>query len=166
MRQNDEEKEELISVKKASEIYKLSPLSLWAAIRCGRLKKIQIEKNVYLTRKLIDEYMASKYDREYSLRKGELLYDRDEGRYSPKMCAAIFNVPQNHLYHAIYSGKLKHTRVGSSYVIDHKDIMAYVGKGVSIRKYAKSKNELPPQVVKSKELRRLKTKKCGDVCQS
>ena len=155
-----EEKNELISVKKAGQLYNVSHLSLWAAIRCGRLKKIVIDGRVFLNRGLIDQYLESKYDREYSLRDGKLLYNREAGRYSPKMCEELFNVPKNHLYHAIYSGKLKATKSGHSYVIDHKDIVAYVGNGVEIRKYAKTKNPLPERVIKSIEERKKKAKKC------
>lgn len=136
MRQTHEEKEKLITVAEAAEIIDLQQPSIRAAIKCKRIPVTRMHGRVFIKMKDLENYKKKKYDRFYSLDdKGHRIYDRKSGIYSPRMISKIFNIPVHHIYHAIYTDKIKYEKYRSSYIIKNEDVLDYLALEIPIRKY-------------------------------
>ena len=114
-----------LSSSQAADYLDVDRQSVYMAIKKGRLKaakttrwKINFED--------LKSYSETRWNRKFSKRNGELLFDLSKDELSVKHAAEILKVPENHIYYCIYVGKMPAFRKGKTWVIKGEDIKYYI----------------------------------------
>lgn len=124
-----------ISVTKAAKILGVTRQAAYIAMKKGRIPAIRCAdtKKWLITVEHVQAYQKSKYSRENSTYKGELIFDKSKGLYSVSEAAKVLDVPVQKVYYAMRSGHLKSHRKGANWVINIDDIQAYEERYLAIK---------------------------------
>jgi len=124
MRHENDEKKEEMSISVLCKTYGVTRQSVSTCIKNNRLKAEKIKGRWIITKTHWDEYIKSKYSREFSEIDGVKVFDEKLGRISVGKAAYILNIDRQKLYHIIRKKLLPFNRAGAAYVLDIKDINA------------------------------------------
>lgn len=114
---------ELVTIKEAAELLKVSRETIYAAMRCKRLIPFFREgRNCKICKKDLKEYVKTRWNRSVSMYKGKLKYDKSKGEYSVMEAARYLGVPKGYIYTQLRMHRLKYKKKGCSYVLDLQDI--------------------------------------------
>jgi excisionase family DNA binding protein len=126
MRYENEEKEMIQTLANAGKILKICRYAVWNAVKKNRIKGVKVGGQWAFTRKEVEDYKKSRYDRKYSKIGDELLYDKTKGEHSISEAAKLLGCPAQHVYFACRSNKIKASKKRFSWVINEKDINEYL----------------------------------------
>lgn len=124
----NEEQINLLSVREITILLNCQRITIYSAIKKGRLKAIKRDNMIYITEENLKTYLLTKYSRDHSMFNGELLYDKTKGEYSIRNAAKEMGCTYNHVYYLITKGFLKFKKKGFSRVIMKEDIDEYMQK--------------------------------------
>lgn len=99
--------------------------SVILAIKSGRLKATRYGRFWRIFSTDLYDYYNNLYSRKLSRHKGDLIFDKNKSLVSVEEASALTGVPNQKIYYAIRSGKLKGNRVGPNYVISLWDLTQY-----------------------------------------
>ena len=125
MQHDDEEKEMIQTLANAGKFLKISRFAVWNAVKNNRIKGVKLGGQWAFTRKQLDAYKQSKYDRKYSKIGDEVLYDKDKGEYSINEAAKLLGCPEQHVYYACRSNKIRSSKKRFAWIINENDIIEY-----------------------------------------
>ena len=126
--------EELISVTEACKRFGITRQALFICIRSKRLKAEKIKNRWYFTAKAWNDYVNSKYSREYSIRDGLNMYDIKNGVLSPSMVSEQFGLEKQQIYYLLRKGVIPDKRMGCAYILSKNDVKNSLNK-IKIKKY-------------------------------
>ncbi len=132
----NEEKGLKMSLTEAANRYHVTRQAIFLAIKKRNLKAHQEGRQWYIYERDIDEYRASKYNREKSKFNGQYLYSREKHEMSPRQCAKLFGVEEQHIYYLVHVGKLEAEKRGYAIVIKYEDAMKRLGEDPRQEKFA------------------------------
>lgn len=114
----------LMTVSQAMHKYCITRQAIYLSIYNHRLNAIKENGKWMLTDRWWQDYVNSKHNRLYTLRKGKKIYDLDKGLLSPGMVSEIFKLDRQRIYHLIRKKILPAKKCGSSYIIKRQDVEA------------------------------------------
>jgi hypothetical protein len=123
------------------EIARMAQVSV-QAVRMGIINKRfpahKVARRWWVYKQDYIDYVKSKYSREFSKdENGSLIYNPDEGRYSPNQLAKLLGEPVQHIYFLINSNRLRSTRKGKcSHVVSMEDLQSYMKNAIK-KRYSK-----------------------------
>lgn len=117
--------ESYVTVREAARIKNVTREAIYLAIRDGKLKAYDDGSGLRVFVMDLITYDRKKYCRENSEMNGEKIIDANKGEVSIEKAAQMIGVPQQKLYYACRSGKLKAIRKGSTLVIMVDELMQY-----------------------------------------
>jgi len=126
--------EELIPLRKAAEIAKVTKQALYVALKKRGLKAIMKNGRYYLTKNSIDDYRINKYNRDLRKVDGEYIFDLTKGHFSIQQVCKVFSsslgCPYSfqHLYYLLRTGQLRGFRKGKAWVIPKDEAIALLEK--------------------------------------
>jgi lipopolysaccharide export LptBFGC system permease protein LptF len=113
-------KNELLSITKAAKLYHVTSQSISIVIRSKRLNAHKNGHRWFFTQNDWNKYQKSKYDRKYSFREGNPLYDTE--KISPKILADEMNVKTQRIYYLLRKNMIPYKKNGGAYVINRNEI--------------------------------------------
>ena len=133
----------MITVKEAHKISGKKLATIHCAIRKNRITSKIIEGKLHVNEYSVKEYFDTTYDRKYRCQTdGSKIYSLMEGRLCPQDCADILDCKKNHIYYLLKKNRLKHHKVGYSYVILKDDLLECAANKHPIRTQKKKRVHL------------------------
>lgn len=117
--------DKILTVAQAAKKLKVTRAAIYAAIAKDRLQTFKKDGKYLIHLKDLIIYESFRYSRDFSVRDGELVFDRNKGRCSVRDASSIMRVNDQKIYYWLRMGYLKHVRNGKFYVIDLKDIQNF-----------------------------------------
>lgn len=118
-----------LSIAEVSDLLEISRAAVYQAVKRGRLTSFigsdGFSKVAYSD---VSHYVDSKYNRTESRVNGMLIFDKKQGYYSIKECAALLGIKKQRVYFLIRAGKIKADRRGVQFVVSMSVIRAYLEK--------------------------------------
>jgi excisionase family DNA binding protein len=121
-------KDYFYSLSEAAEYAKIGRQAIYMAIKKKRLNAVKHGQRWGISKEDLDKYRLSKYDRENRRINDQPIFDVDNGIWSVQHTAKFLTaalgrkVELQEVYYKIYSGKIKCTRVGATYLLNRKDV--------------------------------------------
>lgn len=112
-----------MTITEAAKVRNVTRQAIYLAIKEGRLKVIKRGKLQKVKLESLIDLEKTRYVRAAKVFQGEDLYSDKKGVISPPKAAKLMNVGVSVVYNAIYSGKLKATKKGRSWIIYAKDLI-------------------------------------------
>mgnify|MGYP001611166240 CR=1 FL=1 len=109
----------------AGKILKIGRYAVWNAVKKNRIKGVKVGGQWSFTRKQLEAYKKSRYDRKYSKIGDDMLYDKDKGEYSINEASKLLECPVQHLYYACRSNKIHSIKKRYAWVINISDMDKY-----------------------------------------
>jgi hypothetical protein len=109
--------ENLLTVRQALKIHKVTRQGIYIAIRSNRLKAYRLESGWKIDPEDLAKFMNNRYNREFSYHEGEKKFDPLKGEVSIAEGAKLVGVPAQKLYYACNKGKINCIRKGKAIVI-------------------------------------------------
>jgi excisionase family DNA binding protein len=124
----NEQQINLLSVTEIMMILNCQRITIYSAIKKGRLKAIKRGSMLYITEDNLKTYLLTKYSRDHSMFNGELLYDKSKGEYSIRNAAHELGCSYNHVYYLLSKGYLRFKTKGLNRIIMKEDLDEYMKK--------------------------------------
>lgn len=118
--------EQIISIKKAAELSKVTQQAIYVAIKKKKLKASKNGSRWSIQVKDLKEYRKNRYSREYSFYEGKPIFDKEKGFYSIREVAEILKVPKQKIYYATRENQIISSRKGGALVIHIDDVVKYL----------------------------------------
>ena len=112
----------LLTITEASNMFNVTRQAIMIVIKSKRLNAKKEKSKWVISPEDWKSYLDTKYDRRFSVKDGEFLFDESLGKMSPKMLAQKFGVNIQHIYYLIRGKKIPACKKGGSYVISNEDI--------------------------------------------
>jgi hypothetical protein len=115
------------SLNEAASHARVQRQALYVAIRKGRLKAEKFDDKWIVAKDDLDEYRASKFDRDARVFQGERIYDLEKGTFSVTQVCQILSqnlnapYPRSKLYYYMKTKVINSYRKGHAWVINRED---------------------------------------------
>lgn len=122
--------DEIFTLQAAADYMHVKRQAVYIALQKGRLKSRREKRNHIFLKKDLDEYRASKYNRDHRMLDGVHIHDLEKGFLSvnhvSKTIAAMLRkpYPTQRVYYLLRNGYLKGHKVGGTWVISIDDAKA------------------------------------------
>ena len=122
--ETDLSKTKVISVREAALIHGVEVGAIYIAIAKNRIKarKDPNSGRWEVNRESLEKYRCNKYSRNFSMRNGRLIFDKEQGLYSIAQTVDLLETNAQDIYYQIRKGELKASRSGAAYVLHIDDI--------------------------------------------
>lgn len=117
---------ELISIKEAASMLRVSKAALICAITKERLQAVKRNGKLYTTIKWTYHYLATKYNRDFSKWNGSSLYNKEAGEISLDNAAKMAGISYNNLYYLIKKNLIPSFRKGKAIILKIEDVSAFI----------------------------------------
>lgn len=127
-----------ILVKKVASMVDVHPVTVYKAIRLGRLRSVKVaypKKHprssgfiTVTTQEWIDEWRATLHDKSIQKFNGRQMYDKSKGELSTGMARKLLGYSKNKFDYYIQKGHIKFIKKGFYYVLDISDVLAFKAK--------------------------------------
>lgn len=116
-----------IGINQAAFLNDMSRQGVYVAIKNNKLKATK-EGRWKINMQDFEEYRKNRWNRLFSKHAGKPLVSNDKGEFLVRQIAESLGIPEQKIYFAIYSHKLKCKRRGKAYIINMKDALEYKSK--------------------------------------
>ena len=115
-----------LTITEAAKQLNITRQAIYMAIKGGKLKASTDLKQYLIDKQDLEEYKATKYDRQARLK----INGKPLGKDWLTMTSAerLTGIPRANLYYATYNGLIKHEKIGSNYIYKQKDLEQYAVK--------------------------------------
>lgn len=100
--------------------------TIYSLIRKKRIKAYQVGRRWYIKPEFIQEFIKTKFSRDFLKINGELLYDNEKGIYSVRQAAEIMGVPYQHVAYLVRKGFLRAKKIMCHHIIMKEEMEKYM----------------------------------------
>jgi hypothetical protein len=129
-----EKEDDYLEMRQITEYIHLQRAAIYAAMKKGRLKGKKIDGRWKISRRDLDIYRLTKYDRDIRTVNGQKLFCPEKGTFSVNQCAKIVSdelkrdYAMQRVYYLIRTGQLRCHKVGATFIVRREDLIDLIEK--------------------------------------